>query len=94
MPLYYFHMLNRIGFVEDEEGMDLPDLETARAEAMDNIRSVLAEDARKGCLDLRGRIDIVDERGEIVLTLPFSEAIDIRTGPVPSETLREAGDQA
>ncbi len=30
MPKYYFHICNGNDFTEDEEGMELPDEETAR----------------------------------------------------------------
>jgi hypothetical protein len=74
---YYFDIHNSIGFVEDEEGRDLPDLETARAEALKGIRSILGEDVQKGVVDLRGRLEIRDGDG-VILTIPFAEAIEIR----------------
>ena len=60
MPLYYFNLYNRIGFVPDEEGRELPDTGAARTVALNGIRSVLAEDVLAGRLDLAGRLEIVD----------------------------------
>lgn len=81
MPHYLFHVRNRIGFVEDEEGSDHADLDAARAHALDGIRSILAEEARAGEIDLRGRIEVVGAAGRLVLTIPFAEAVQIQTGP-------------
>jgi hypothetical protein len=74
---YYFDIHNSIGFVEDEEGRDLPDLETARTEALKGIRSILGEDVQKGVVDLQGRLEIRDGDG-VILTIPFAEAVEIR----------------
>lgn len=78
MPHYYFHVRNGNGLVEDEEGRDLPDRATARAEALKGVRSILSEDVLAGFLDLQGRIDVVEEAGEPVLSMDFGEAVDVR----------------
>jgi hypothetical protein len=78
MPCYHFNVQNGTGFVEDEEGRDLPDLDAVRSEALTGIRSILAEDVRRGFLDLRGRIEIVDEAGARVLIVPFADAVDVK----------------
>lgn len=74
---YYFNVENAIGLIPDEEGRELPDLEAARAEAIKGARSILADDVLKGNLDLRARIDITDGDGKILLSLGFSEAIEL-----------------
>ncbi|TMJ20275.1 MAG: hypothetical protein E6G92_11155 [Alphaproteobacteria bacterium] len=80
MPHYYFHVHNSIGFVEDEEGRDLPDRDVARQEAIKGIRSILSEDVLGGFIDLAGRIEVVEEgSGDPALTVPFDEAVDVRT---------------
>jgi hypothetical protein len=80
MPHFYFHVHNSIGFIEDEEGRDLPDRSIARDEAIKGIRSILSEDVLGGVLDLGGRIDVVEEgSGDPALTVPFGEAVDVRT---------------
>jgi hypothetical protein len=78
IPHYYFHLRNGSGFIEDEEGRDLPDRAAARAEALRGVRSMLSEDVLSGFLDLKGRIDVVEEAGDPVLSLDFSEAVDVR----------------
>jgi len=78
IPRYYFHVRNGNGLVEDEEGRSLPDRDTARAEALKGVRSMLSEDVLSGFLDLQGTIDVVEEAGEPVLSLDFGEAVDVR----------------
>ncbi len=78
IPRYYFHVRNGNGLVEDDEGRNLPDRDTARAEALKGVRSMLSEDVLSGFLDLQGTIDVVEEAGEPVLSLDFGEAVDVR----------------
>ena len=81
MPCYHFNIQNGTGFIEDEEGRDLPDLDAVRAEALEGIRSILTEDVRKGYLDLGGRIEVLDEAGSLLLVVPFADAVEIRRAP-------------
>ncbi len=77
MPRYYFNVHNSIGLVEDEEGRDFADLEAARAAALKGAREIIAEDAAQGVVDLRGRLEVIDEAGAVVLTLRFTEAVEV-----------------
>ena len=77
MPLYFLHLHNGSGFVPDEEGRDFPDLAAARAEAVRSIRSVLAEEIRRGCVDLRGRVEIAGTDGETLASVAFGEAVEV-----------------
>jgi len=77
MPRYYFHICNGSGFVEDEEGQELPDLEAARAFAVRSARSIMASDVQRGMLDLSSFIEIEDPQHQLVHTLGFEEAVDL-----------------
>ncbi len=77
MPLYRFDIHNGNGLTPDEEGRDLPDAAAARAEALAGIRSILAEDVLQGRLDLRGRIEVRDERDGLLFSVTFAEALRI-----------------
>lgn len=77
MPHFFFHVHNGHGETPDEEGLDLPDQANARGMALDSIRSIIAEEARRGVIDLKGRIDIT-EGGETLLRVEFIEAFDLR----------------
>jgi hypothetical protein len=80
MDRYYFHLRNSIGAVEDEEGSEHSGLEAARHKAIEDVRSILSEEIRQGIIDLRGRIDVSDTHGNVLLTLRFSEAVELRLG--------------
>jgi hypothetical protein len=74
MPQYYFHVCNGNGLVEDEEGQELPDLETARNAAIRSARDIMV---RNGMLDLSSFIEIEDEHHQLVDTLGFADAVDL-----------------
>jgi hypothetical protein len=78
MPRYYFHVYNSVGFTSDEQGLLFPDSAGAIAQAVESIRSILAEDLRStGLIDLRGRIEMVDEGGSIT-TIRFGDAVSVQ----------------
>ena len=77
---FYFHLHNRVGFVPDQEGRQLRDLDEAREQARREIRSIVSEEAKEGMIDLTGRLEIAGESGEIVDVMGFAEAIELRIG--------------
>lgn len=77
MARFYLHIRNGAGYAEDFEGQELPDLGAARIAAIDGVRSVLSEEARRGELDLCGSIEIADGDGNILLVVPFREAVHL-----------------
>jgi hypothetical protein len=79
MPRYYFHVCDGDGFTEDEEGRELPDLEAARGEAIKGARSIMEAEVRAGTVDLASFIEVENDSRELVFTLPFSEAIRIKS---------------
>lgn len=78
MPRYFLHVHNSHGAAEDDEGMDADSLSEARERAVAGIRSLLSAEAANGEMNFKGRIDISDEAGKVVLSVPFSEAITIK----------------
>lgn len=71
MPLYYFHIRNGSALERDPEGMELPDLQSAHAEALVASRE-LAEAAPE--FDKDTLIEIADETGRTVLRISFADA--------------------
>jgi hypothetical protein len=65
MPRFYFNVYNDVTALDDE-GIDLPDIETARQAALGGARDLAADQVKKGRLNLTHRIDIVDEGGSVV----------------------------
>jgi len=80
MARFYLHLTNGGGRAPDEEGVELADADAAAARAVEGIRSILADEAKTGRLDLDGRIEIADEGGAIVRVVPFGDALEIRPG--------------
>jgi hypothetical protein len=83
MPRFHLNLHNGLGLTPDEEGLDLPDEEAARAEAIRSIRSLVSEEVKEGCIDLNGRIEIIGEDGQCVDTIRFVDAVELQpvTGP-------------
>lgn len=77
MPRYFLHIVNRVGFAPDEEGVELDDLPAAVEQAKDGIRSIISDEARSGRIDLNGRVEIADEAGAILQVVPFPDAFEI-----------------
>lgn len=75
MPLYYFHIRNGCDLERDPEGMELPDLDSAHAEALIVARELVdaVPEFNKDTL-----IEIVDETGRTLLCVPFADA----AGPI------------
>jgi hypothetical protein len=86
MPRFYMHVCNGNGFVEDDEGVELPDEATARTKAIAAARDVMAGDMRKGELDLTSFIEVEDEAKQLLFTLTFADAVTIthRHSPPPA----------
>ena len=78
MPIFYFHICNGTGFTEDEEGTELPDVAAARARAILSARDVMTADLRKGELDLSSFIEVENEAKELLFTIMFEEAMQVK----------------
>ena len=74
MARFHLHVHNRIGFVPDEEGQELHDVQAAREVAIASIRSIVAEEAQEGVIDLTGRVEIAEHGDGVVAVVPFREA--------------------
>ena len=76
MPHDFFHIQNGDVYEDqDPDGEDLPDLEAARAAAAQIARDFW-EDFPDANLDML--IEVADEDGETLLTVPFAESIGPR----------------
>ena len=74
MPLYFMHLKDSTEEVLDPEGSEMP-ADAVPAIALRQARDCMAGDIKAGRLDLRYRIDVHDEAGEIVHRLPFEDAV-------------------
>lgn len=76
MPIFFFHIYDDYEFT-DEQGIDMADAATARVAALAGARGMMSEQVKRGRLSLHHRIEVEDERGHNVLTLPFADAVVI-----------------
>src|SRR5215210_2057106 len=70
MPHFFFNIRTENGLTKDEEGQVLPDLEAARDEALKTVRE-LHGDLASAVAQASMLIEITDETGEILSTLPL-----------------------
>jgi hypothetical protein len=74
MPTFYFNIMTADEVIEDREGTDLPDLQAARIEAIEDARLLMSHSILLGN-DVSGwSVQIIDDQSEVVLLLPFTEA--------------------
>ena len=76
MPLYFFHVSGCQLETDAGEGLYYPDDLAARTAALAGARGMIAEEVLHGRLDLDCRIDIADENGTILFSVPFASALD------------------
>ena len=76
MARYFLHLRDGSDETLDPEGHELPE-EAIAPTALAAARDCMAGDVKKGRLDLRYRIDVEDEEGRIVHSLPFADAVTI-----------------
>ena len=79
MPRFYLHICNGDGFTEDEDGVELPNLEAARREAIKGLRDVMSAEMMSGELNMASFIEIEDEQHLLLHTVQFSDAVDVRS---------------
>jgi hypothetical protein len=77
VPRYFFHVFNDQTSLDDE-GRELPDLDAARAHAIEDARSLMWDSLKQGHIDLSHHIAIQNERGELLLDVKFSDAVAVR----------------
>ena len=77
MPRYFFNLYDDL-IVLDEEGVELPNPAAARLNALIGARDVIAAQVKHGYFVLSHWIDVTDEQGDLVLTVRFGDAVDIK----------------
>lgn len=77
MQRYFFHAHTPAGFVEDQYGLELSGLGEAYNVAVDRVRFLIASSfAEHGAINLLSELSVEDVRGEVLVTVPFLEALD------------------
>ena len=76
MPRFFFHVNDDL-VVDDQEGRELPDADSARQSAVVEARVLMCETLRQGRITLSHRIEVLDEAGKTVAVVPFGDAVII-----------------
>ena len=75
VPRYFLHVREAGDLVEDPDGTDFPDEAAVRKEAIEAAREIMAEHIRKGLDVSSWSFEVVDEDGRLIMSVPFSEAV-------------------
>ena len=78
MPLYFFDTRDNDVFVEDDIGIDYPDLETVKVEAARSLAE-LARDVIPGSLKRELAVEVRDALGPVLKARMSFEAILLRS---------------
>lgn len=65
MPRFHLDIIDGDISIADEEGIERPDRDAARLEAVKGLRSIIASEIAEGRLNLAYRIVIKDGSGEV-----------------------------
>lgn len=77
MQRYYFNLYECGTATLDEEGTVLADEGAIRGRAVNAARAIMAAEVCEGRLCLGCNIEVRDEGGQVVLDVPFREAIEV-----------------
>jgi hypothetical protein len=78
MPIYFMNIFNNIDAV-DREGIELPDLEAAKVEAIAGARDIIAAHVRAGMpIHAAHWVEITDENGNVLHEVRFGDVMDLR----------------
>jgi hypothetical protein len=77
MTRFYFHLEDRSGRVADEEGVELPDVDSAHRHALQAARLIICDEVVRGRVDLSQTILVEDQAGRRLVDLRFRDALAI-----------------
>ena len=76
MPRFYFRFCDG-DELPDDLGIELPDVQAARLEAIKGIRSFAADCAHRGIVPVSQWIEIEDEARKSVMSISFEKALKL-----------------
>jgi hypothetical protein len=71
------HLRDGTEQILDPEGLEFASVDAVRKATLIAARDLMTGDVRAGVIDFRFRIDVEDEAGAVVYTLPFKHALSI-----------------
>lgn len=75
MPKYYLHIRDGGQLIKDQEGVELPSVVSAKGEAEEAAREILAGKVRSGDIIDGQEFEICDAWGNKMLTVPFKSVL-------------------
>jgi hypothetical protein len=96
IPRFFFNLCTNDGVERDEEGVELPDIETAYLEAFYTASEMWIESIRHRRDPSHHRFEITDTHGSALLSVPFTEVLGAgaagrarSTAPAPVDRRRD-----
>lgn len=77
MTRYFFNLHECGDVTSDNEGLECGDISAIEEEAIRAARGIMSAEVAEGRLCLSCRIEVRDEAGALVLTVPFNDAVTI-----------------
>ena len=77
MPLYFFDIRDNGDFIEDDKGVEFPDLEAVKIEAARSLAEI-ARDVLPGSVKRNLAVEVRDEHGPVLRAIMTFEAIMLR----------------
>jgi hypothetical protein len=78
MTRFFFHIRDGEEYLEDEEGVELPDLDTAHHEAISAAREMISDMVLRGKVINGQAFEIANADGQILKVVPFKSAITLK----------------
>ena len=76
MPLYFFHFLHHHERIEDELGVECPDLNAAKEAAVHSVQDLVGEEVRFGdTVDTGLKVEIANSEGHVLSLISFTDTI-------------------
>lgn len=88
MPTYYLHLRDGHDELLDEEGATYASMEEVRRAVLAAARDIIAGEVLTGVVNFAQRIEAEDEKGGVVHSLPFADAVRL-TGLHPAGSLED-----
>jgi hypothetical protein len=82
MARYFLHVWTGNDCARDAEGIDVDTDHAAHICAINSAREILEDDVRKGLVEASHRIELVDDTGRAVASMPF----ELRISGLPANT--------
>lgn len=76
MPRFFFTVISGQNVLDDQEGSNLPSLDRAIEEALEDARALMSEAILQGRDISEGRIIIRDTQQEVLKVVRFADALD------------------